>query len=76
MDQFGRLLGGPDRSRKVLEISEIEGYRNGKIIINPIFKYKINKMDSSTGKLIAGELAPTGNKLINTTKLEINGVIL
>jgi pilus assembly protein CpaF len=70
---LGRL---PDRSRKVLEISEIEGYRDGKICINPLFKYIINKSDGSSGKAGFGELVATGNLLRNTMKLEINGETL
>lgn len=70
---LGRL---PDRSRKVLEISEIEGYRDGKICINPLFKYIINKPDGQEGITFSESLAATGNKLKNTMKLEINGVTL
>lgn len=70
---LGRL---PDKSRKVLEISEIEGYINGKIIINPLFKYLINKNDSTTDKESIGKLVPTGNRLKNTMKLEMNGMYL
>ena len=75
---LGRL---PDKSRKVLEISEIEGYRDGKIWINPIFKYVINKSDSADsvradGPDSAGRLVPTGNVLKNTMKLEMNGAYL
>lgn len=58
---LGRLA---DKSRKVLEISEIEGYRDDKIIINPLFKYKIND----------NKLYATGNHLKNTLKLEMNGI--
>ncbi|MEL7654624.1 MAG: CpaF family protein [Bacillota bacterium] len=70
---LGRL---PDKSRKVLEISEIEAYRNGNIIINPIFKYKINSDNSNRDAQHTGELIPTGNKLKNVQKLEMNGVTL
>lgn len=70
---LGRL---PDKSRKVLEISEIEGYRNGKIVVNPLFKYSINNQDNSNGMVNAGVLTATGNQLKNTMKLKINGVTL
>lgn len=73
LDIIVHLARLPDKKRKVLEISEIEGYRDGKIIINPLFKYKINENDSSE-KLHSGRLFPTGNKLKNTYKLEMNGV--
>jgi pilus assembly protein CpaF len=72
---LGRLS---DRSRKVLEIAEIEGYREGKIKINPLFKYTINNCDNDDGPAgtwtAEGRLVATGSKLVNTGKLEMNGV--
>ena len=70
---LGRL---PDKSRKVLEISEIEGYWDGKIYINPLFKYIINKSESLTDHTPLGELIPTGNELKNTMKMDMNGVYI
>lgn len=70
---LGRL---PDKSRKVLEISEIEGYRDGKIYINPLYKYIINRADSTSGNVLVGRLTPTGNELKNTAKLEMNGACI
>jgi len=65
---LGRL---PDKSRKVLEISEIEGYHDGKIHLNPIFKYIINNRQKEGEQ--GGSLVSTGNPLKNTMKLERNG---
>lgn len=59
---LGRM---PDKSRKVLQIVEIQGYENGKYMINPLFQYKIK----------AG-LVSTGNFLSNQIKLEMRGVEL
>lgn len=57
---LGRM---PDKTRKVLEIVEILGYRENRIQINPLYTYK------------AGEgLISTGNSLINRAKLERKGV--
>jgi pilus assembly protein CpaF len=70
---LGRL---PDKSRKVLEISEIEGYKNGNITIIPLFKYIINRNDQTTNHDGTGKLVPTGNVLKNTMKLEMNGMYL
>jgi len=67
---LGRL---PDKSRKVLEISEIEAFQDGKIIINPLFKYKVNNHDNGNNSH-SGQLQSTGNKLKNTYKLEMKGV--
>jgi pilus assembly protein CpaF len=68
---LGRL---PDKSRKVLEIAEIEGYIDGKIHINPLFKYIINKNDCRKEKEPEGKLLSTGRKLKNTEKLIMSGV--
>ena len=46
---LGRLCDG---SRKVLEIAEIQGIDDGKIVINSLFKYKINNSLLSTGNVI------------------------
>lgn len=51
-----------DRSRRVLEIVEIDKFDGHEIILNPIFTY-----DSQSG------LIPTGNNLIHTTKLIRHG---
>ena len=42
---LGRLT---DRSRKVLEITEIEGYRDGKICINPYLNIKLTNRAATT----------------------------
>ena len=76
LDIIVHLARLPDKSRKVLEISEIEGYRDGKIYINPIFKYIVNKSDPHVKGMPSGKLTPTGNQLKNTAKLEMNGVYI
>lgn len=70
---LGRL---PDRSRKVIEITEIVGYYDGQIQINPIFKYKMNKPDESKDGHSDWSLIQTGNKLKNIMKLDMNGEYL
>ncbi|MBN7772679.1 CpaF family protein [Clostridium aminobutyricum] len=62
MVHLGRL---PDRSRRVLEISEINGYENNKFQINRLFKF-----DNEKG------LIKTGNSLTKMDKLQIRGVHL
>lgn len=57
---LGRLSDG---SRKVLEIAEIAGLKDGQIETNLLFKYRPSK----------GLLA-TGNRLIHTEKLELRGI--
>jgi pilus assembly protein CpaF len=70
---LGRL---PDKSRKVLEIAEIEGYHKDKILLNPLFKYHINSSSDQKSVRSCGKLIPTGNQLKNTYKLEMNGAYL
>ncbi len=63
---LGRM---PDKSRKVLEITEVEGYRDGVIRLNPLFQYRI----SGDGAGRKGELVKTGNQLKNTGKIQLKG---
>lgn len=58
----------PDKSRKILEISEVEGYVEGSILLNPLYRFEMNTK--------GGVLKPTGNKLKNREKLIMNGVEL
>ncbi len=61
-----------DKTRKVFEISEVQGYCNGEIILNPLFKFE-DLGDDEHGNVI-GQLKSTGNKLVNTAKLEMAGL--
>lgn len=63
--QLSRLR---DFSRKTMEISEVTGFENGKIILNPIFKFEEDP--SSTKNKVKGELKRTKNKLVNIDKLQ------
>lgn len=67
--QLGRLR---DKSRKVLEVAEVTGVKNGDITVQPIYKF-IERGTSQKGK-ITGELSATGNKLLNTEKLAHAGL--
>lgn len=59
-----------DGSRRVVEISEVLGYRDGDITFNPLFRFEEEGEDSH-GRVL-GALRPTGNKLENTAKLQQN----
>lgn len=61
-----------DKSRKVFEISEIQGICKGEIVLNSLFKF-VDQGDDENGK-VKGKLKSTGNKLINTQKLEMMGI--
>jgi len=67
-----------DKSRRVMEISEIEGCRDGQICLNPLYVFEENNIKGeSCGKesfCIDGSLRRTGNWLKNTGKLKMAGV--
>ena len=54
-----------DKSRKVLEISEIDHFDGKDIVMNTLFKYDLNS-----------GLTPTGNRLKHTDKLLRHGFVL
>lgn len=78
-----------DKSRRVLEISEVSGYSDGVIHLNPLYVFEENK-DGETGQedsrggpdssvlkddeAVTGSLKWTGNMLINTMKLRMAGI--
>ena len=59
---LGRLR---DRSRKVLEITEVCGMKEGEVELNPLFQWEEKEM---------GSLTRTGNRLRKRDKLERQGV--
>ena len=59
---LGRM---PDKSRRVLEIVEVEGFRQGRYSVNTLFSYHSEK-----------GLIPTGNQMRNTIKAERKGIVL
>ncbi len=61
-----------DKSRKTMEITEVVGYENGKIILNPLYVFEEDK-DKSTQTKVVGSLKRTENPLIHTEKLEGSG---
>ena len=59
---LGRLR---DRSRKVLEIAEVCGMKEGEVELNPLFQWEEKE---------TGSLTRTGNRLRKRDKLERQGV--
>ncbi len=66
--QLGRLR---DKSRKLLEITEVEGLENGEIKLNPLYQFK--ELSEENGRII-GEWQKVGS-LIHTEKLASNGMM-
>lgn len=72
MVHLGRLS---DKSRKVLDIVEIVGYRNGTYELNPLFRFERKQEELEDGK-IAGTLLRSGNQMVHTDKFTMAGVAL
>ena len=63
IDLYVHLARTPDGHRRVVEICESAGIREGEIVLNPLFGY-----DPQQG------LIPTGNALLSTGKLRLRGI--
>ncbi len=61
-----------DKSRKTMEISEVVGYENGKVILNPL--YVFIEDENTTLEKVSGSLVRTENKMQNTFKLQLSGI--
>ena len=79
MVHLGRLR---DKSRRVLEISEVSGCSNGRIILNPLFVFEETSEGSGSAgdsypvecKPVRGSLKWTGNMLTRIYKLKMAGI--
>ncbi len=60
-----------DKSRKTMEITEVVGYENGKIILNPLYVFEED--ENSTLEKVSGSLKRTKNPMKNDFKLRISG---
>jgi len=60
-----------DKSRKTMEITEVLGYENGQIKLNPLFVFEED--ESSTMEKVSGRLVRTENPLFNDLKLNLSG---
>lgn len=69
MIHLGRLR---DKSRKVLEITEVLGLKEGEIQLNKLYGFEENGEDGK-GKVL-GFLKTTGNSLMNQDKLKAAGL--
>ena len=61
-----------DKSRRTMEITEVLGYENGEIQLNPLFVFK--ETEGSTLEKVEGHLVRIGNPLRNDYKLRLQGV--
>nr|WP_296462882.1 CpaF family protein [uncultured Acetatifactor sp.] len=61
-----------DKSRKTMEITEVVGYENGRILLNPLYTFEED--DRSTAQKVSGRLNRTKNPMKNTMKLQLAGI--
>lgn len=61
-----------DKSRKTMEITEVVGYENGKILLNPLYVFEEDEY--STMEKVSGSLNRTKNKMVNDFKLKLSGI--
>lgn len=61
-----------DHSRRTMEISEITGYENGEIQLNPLYVFEED--ENSTMEKVTGTLKRTKNSMQNDFKLRLAGI--
>ncbi|MGN0423723.1 MAG: CpaF family protein [Acetatifactor sp.] len=61
-----------DKSRKTMEICEVLGYEDGKIILNPLYVFEED--ENSTLEKVSGSLKRTENEMKNVFKLQLAGI--
>ena len=60
-----------DKTRKTIEISEVVGYTDDHIVLNPLYVFKED--ENTTLEHVSGSLRRTDNPLINDFKLRVSG---
>lgn len=61
-----------DKSRKTMEITEVTGYKDGQIMLNPLYVFEED--ENSTLEKVSGMLKRTENKMQNVFKLQLSGI--
>lgn len=61
-----------DKSRKTMEITEVVGYENGRVILNPLYVFEEDS--HSTIDRVSGQLKRTSNPMKNDFKLKLSGI--
>lgn len=61
-----------DHSRKTMEITEVVGYKDGEIVLNPLYVFEED--ENSTLDRVSGTLKRTKNALVNDFKLKLSGI--
>lgn len=61
-----------DKSRKLVEITEVDRLENGKIIMNPLYRFEED--EKATAKKVSGHLNRTGNRMKHPDKFIASGI--
>ena len=61
-----------DKSRKTMEITEVVGYEDGQVVLNPLYVFEED--EASTLEKVSGKLKRTENKMKNIFKLQLSGI--
>lgn len=61
-----------DKSRKTMEITEVVGYQNGQIVLNPLYVFEED--EHTTIQKVSGSLNRTKNKMVHDFKLKLSGI--
>ena len=59
-----------DKSRRVVEITEIAGYKDGHIVLNPLYVFE----EEDVCEEVNGQLKRTANKMIRADKFRLSGI--
>ncbi len=73
LDMIIHLSRMRDHSRKVVEITEVLGYENGEILLNPLFVFEED--EKSTLEHVSGKLLRTSNPMKKIGKLRQAGIL-
>ncbi len=61
-----------DFSRKVMQVCEVVEYRDGRVILNPIYKFEED--ENTTLKKVSGRLKRTENPILRQDKFVLSGI--
>ena len=61
-----------DKSRKTMEITEVVGMKNGKILLNPLFQFEED--ENTTVRKVSGALKRTQNQMVHPDKFIASGI--
>lgn len=72
LDYIVHLSRLRDFSRKCMSVSEVLGYIDGRVVLNPIYEFRED--EKTTLRKVSGSLVRTGNKIHHTGKFELAGI--